>query len=86
MPTPVVSTAALPADAQPAEPAPAATAPAAEGAAARPRRGSALPDLRALEAFVSVIDAGSMALAAQRLGLSQSAVSQAVRALEQAHG
>ena len=43
-----------------------------------------LPDLHALEAFVTVCDSGSMALAAQRLGLSQSAVSQAIKGLEQA--
>ncbi|WP_085315493.1 LysR family transcriptional regulator [Derxia lacustris] len=47
-----------------------------------PRRHRALPDLHALEAFVTVCEAGSMALAAQRLGVSQSAVSQLVKALE----
>lgn len=46
----------------------------------------ALPDLRALEAFVTVCEAGSMAVAAQRLGLSQSAVSQGIKALEQTYG
>lgn len=46
------------------------------------RRHRALPDLRALEAFVTVCDAGTMAAAAQRLGVTQSAVSQMVRALE----
>ena len=46
------------------------------------RRHRRLPDLHALEAFVTVCDAGSMALAAQRLGLSQSAVSQAIKGLE----
>lgn len=51
-----------------------------------PRRGRALPDLRTLEAFVAVCEAGSMTVAAQRLGVSQSAVSQAIRALEQEHG
>jgi len=49
---------------------------------AAPRRHRALPDLHALEAFVAVCDAGSMALAAQRLGVSQSAISQLVKALE----
>lgn len=47
------------------------------------RRAKDLPDLRALNAFVTVCDAGSMALAAQRLGVSPSAVSQLVKALEQ---
>jgi DNA-binding transcriptional LysR family regulator len=61
----------------PKTPAPAAVATA---------RIRALPDLRALEAFVTVCEAGSMALAAQRLGLSQSAVSQAVKGLEQGCG
>jgi DNA-binding transcriptional LysR family regulator len=46
------------------------------------RRSRPLPDLQLLEAFVAVCDAGSMALAAQHLGLSQSAVSQAVKTLE----
>lgn len=46
----------------------------------------ALPDLRALEAFVTVCEAGSMALAAHRLGISPSAVSQSVKALEAALG
>lgn len=50
------------------------------------RRHRSLPDLRALEAFVTVCDAGSMAAAAQRLGVSQSAVSQLVRALEHDQG
>lgn len=50
------------------------------------RRARALPDLRALEAFVTVCEAGSMTEAARRLGLSQSAVSQAVRSLEIEHG
>ena len=51
--------------------------------AARPsRRSRPLPDLQLLEAFVAVCDAGSMALAAQQLGLSQSAVSQAIKTLE----
>lgn len=47
-----------------------------------PRRSRVLPDLQALEAFVAVCDAGSMALAAQQLGVSQSALSQAVKTLE----
>ncbi|PRD64350.1 LysR family transcriptional regulator [Malikia granosa] len=51
--------------------------------AARPsRRSRQLPDLQLLEAFVAVCDAGSMALAAQQLGLSQSAVSQSIKTLE----
>lgn len=45
-----------------------------------------LPDLHALEAFVTVCEAGSVTLAAQRLGLSQSAVSQLVRSLETGWG
>jgi len=44
------------------------------------------PDLRVLDAFVTVIEAGSMAAAAQRLGLSQSALSQIVRTLEAERG
>ena len=50
------------------------------------RRTLDMPDLRALETFVAVCDANSMVLAAERLGLSQSAVSQAIRALEDALG
>ena len=46
------------------------------------RRSRQLPDLQLLEAFVAVCDSGSMALAAQHLRLSQSAISQAVKALE----
>lgn len=46
------------------------------------RRSRPLPDLQLLEAFVAVCDAGSMALAAQHLGLSQSAISQAIKTLE----
>lgn len=46
----------------------------------------ALPDLRTLEAFATVCAYGSMALAAQRLGVSQSAVSQMIKALEQDFG
>jgi len=41
-----------------------------------------LPDLQLLEAFVAVCEAGSMAQAAKQLGLSQSAISQAVKTLE----
>jgi DNA-binding transcriptional LysR family regulator len=55
----------------------------AQSGAARAR---ALPDLRALEAFVTVCEAGSMAVAAQRLGLSQSAVSQCIKTLEHSYG
>ena len=51
--------------------------------AAPARRSNALPELRSLEAFVTVCEAGSMSHAAQRLGVSQSAVSQMIRALEQ---
>lgn len=47
-----------------------------------PSRRNRLPDLQALNAFVAVCDAGSMGVAAQRLGMSQSAVSQAIKALE----
>lgn len=43
---------------------------------------SAWPDLRTLHAFVTVCEAGSMSLAATRLGVSQSAISQMVKALE----
>ncbi len=51
--------------------------------AARPsRRSRQLPDLQLLEAFVAVCDAGSMALASRQLGLSQSALSQAIKTLE----
>ena len=51
-----------------------------------PRTGRTLLDLRALNTFVSVCESGSMALAAQRLGVTQSAVSQAIRVLEADHG
>ena len=50
------------------------------------RRGRALPDLQVLETFVTVCEAGSMALAAQRLGISQSAVSQMMKVLEGEYG
>src|SRR5690606_26108980 len=47
---------------------------------------NALPDLHALATFVAVCEAGSMALAAQRLGVSQSAVSQQIKTLEKTYG
>jgi DNA-binding transcriptional LysR family regulator len=50
------------------------------------RPGQALPDLHALQTFLAVCEAGSMAQAAQRLGVSQSAVSQLVKALETRYG
>lgn len=50
------------------------------------RRGQVLPDLRALATFVTVCEAGSMVLAAQRLGITQSAVSQMIRVLEGNYG
>lgn len=50
----------------------------------RPER--ALPDLHALQTFLAVCEAGSMAQAAQRLGVSQSAVSQLVKTLEATYG
>jgi DNA-binding transcriptional LysR family regulator len=43
-------------------------------------------DLRALQAFVAVCDTGSMTAAAKQLGVSQSAISQAVSALEREQG
>ena len=46
------------------------------------RRSRRLPDLHSLEAFVAVCDSGSMVMAAQLLGLSQSAVSQSIKTLE----
>jgi DNA-binding transcriptional LysR family regulator len=49
---------------------------------ASPNRRNRLPDLQALNAFVTVCDSGSMGVAAQRLGMSQSAVSQAIKGLE----
>ena len=55
---------------------------AASKAPATVRRALDMPDLRALETFVAVCDASSMVLAAERLGLSQSAVSQAIKSLE----
>lgn len=52
----------------------------------RARHGRALPDLYALRTFVAVCEAGSMALAAQRLGVTPSAVSQLVKGLEATYG
>lgn len=46
------------------------------------RRDRALPDLHALQTFMAVCESGSMVLAAQRLGVSQSAISQTIRSLE----
>ncbi|RQR69263.1 LysR family transcriptional regulator [Burkholderia sp. Bp9012] len=43
-------------------------------------------DLRALEAFVTVCETGSMTAAAKRIGVSQSAISQAITALEREQG
>ena len=50
---------------------------------ANARRTLDMPDLRALETFVAVCDANSMVEAAERLGLSQSAVSQSIKSLEE---
>jgi len=50
------------------------------------RSPQALPDLRALETFMAVCEAGSMVSAAQRLGITQSAVSQMIRVLEENYG
>ncbi|WP_265644782.1 LysR family transcriptional regulator [Verminephrobacter aporrectodeae] len=50
------------------------------------RRAHALPDLHALDTFVTVCASGSMAAAAQRLGVSQSAISQTIKVLESAYG
>ena len=47
------------------------------------RRASGLPDMRALDIFVATCEARSMVEAAERLGLSQSAVSQSIKALEE---
>jgi len=44
-----------------------------------------MDDLKSLAVFAEVVDAGSMSAAARRLGMSPSAVSQTIRALEQ-HG
>ncbi|MBA4790934.1 MAG: LysR family transcriptional regulator [Rhizobiales bacterium] len=46
----------------------------------------AIFDLRSLEIFVGVLECGSMTLAAQRLGLTQSGVSHAIAALEKGLG
>ncbi|HVF65976.1 MAG TPA: LysR family transcriptional regulator [Casimicrobiaceae bacterium] len=43
-------------------------------------------DLKSLKVFLTVADAASMTAAAKRLGLSQSAVSQAIRQLEESLG
>ena len=43
-------------------------------------------DLRALQAFVAVCDSGSMTGAAKQLGVSQSAISQSIAALERDQG
>ncbi|MFT4099492.1 MAG: LysR family transcriptional regulator [Burkholderiaceae bacterium] len=45
-----------------------------------------LPDLYALQVFVTVCEADSMAAAAQRLGITQSAVSQTIKTLEREAG
>lgn len=45
-----------------------------------------LPDLRMLHAFATLCDAGSMVIAAERLGLSTSAISQTIRSLERDTG
>ncbi|WP_431798439.1 LysR family transcriptional regulator (plasmid) [Cupriavidus metallidurans] len=50
------------------------------------RRARVMPDLHALETFMTVCEMGSMALAAQRMGVSQSAVSQMIKVLEGAYG
>ena len=49
-------------------------------------RRATLPELRALEMFVDVCHAGSMTMAANRLGVTQSAVSQAIKVLEATYG
>lgn len=50
------------------------------------RRPDSPIDLRALLAFVAVCETGSMTAAAKRLGVSQSAVSQAIAVLEREQG
>src|ERR1700748_2030316 len=45
-----------------------------------------MDDLKPLAVFAEVVDAGSMSGAARRLGMSPSAVSQTIRALEQQGG
>lgn len=62
------------------------TATTAQDRASRSRSERELPDLRALHTFVTVCESGSMSIAAQRLGVSQSAVSQSVRLLENTYG
>nr|WP_321806337.1 LysR family transcriptional regulator [Burkholderia sp. BCC1993] len=57
---------------------------AATGAAMR--RTLSPIDLRALQAFVAVCETGSMTAAARRIGVSQSAISQAISALEREQG
>jgi len=61
---------------------------AVQTAAARPpERGAAVPlDLRALNVFVAVVEAGGMTTAARRLGMTQPAVSQTIAALERTLG
>lgn len=54
------------------------------GAPARPDLSSIT--LRAFEIFTSVVQSGSMSAAAERLGVTQPAISQALRALEKAIG
>jgi DNA-binding transcriptional LysR family regulator len=58
------------------------------GTASRPRKRTALAgfNLRSLEAFVAIVDAGSITRAAERLGLTQPAVSIALRELESGLG
>lgn len=50
------------------------------------RRTQAAIDLNALQAFLAVCETGSMTGAARQLGVSQSAVSQAIAALERGQG
>lgn len=50
------------------------------------RTGTALPDLRALALFLAIVEAGSVGAAARRFGISQSAASQRMRALERELG
>lgn len=47
---------------------------------------AALPEFRLLRAFVALGNAGNMTVAAKRLGLTQSAVSQSIRHLEEIFG
>jgi len=48
--------------------------------------GLSMDDLKPLAVFAATVDAGSMSAAARRLGMSPSAVSQTIRALEQQGG